>query len=268
MADLIFFTPMLPFPTGHGSSMRASVALEVLSEKHRVFVIHSQIWPWRGIFSDTWVRERAAGYATLPVQPDLPTLEHLAKTQFPGARFTAVYAFRLAMAPVALRFSGLPGSLRPSMVLDLDDDDVSRTERFIELRERTGDHGRAAQERAELLRLRIHQKMMLPRFDVSLLAGPSDCRSLAARFPDQRFACLPNVVRPATALGESNPQNLLFIGSMDYLPNADGCAIFLSFSPAHPARKGIFLQDPSGGARFRPARASARVRNRRCRCLG
>ncbi len=206
--------------------MRASVAVEVLSEKHRVFVIHTQIWPWRGIFSDTWVRERAAGYAILPVQPDQQTLECLAADQFPGARFSAVYAFRLAMAPVALRFSGLPDGPRPSMVLDLDDDDVSRTERFIELRERTGDHGRAALERSELKRLRIHQKMLIPRFDVNLLAGPSDCLSLAAQFPDQRFACLPNVVRPATAPGEPNPHSLLFIGSLDYLPNADGLLYF------------------------------------------
>ena len=89
-----------------------------------------------------------------------------------------------------------------------------------------GDLGQAARERAELSRLRIHQKMLLPRFDVNLLAGPTDCRSLAEQFPEQRFAYLPNVVRPAIPLGEPNPLSLLFIGSMDYLPNADGVQYF------------------------------------------
>lgn len=226
MPDLIFFTPMLPFPTGHGSSMRASVAVEILSEKHRVFVVHSPIWPWRGVFSEAWVRDRATGYATVPVQPDSSTLEQLVRTEFRGAHFTAVYAFRLAMAPLALRFLGIAGNPRPSMVLDLDDDDVSRSERFVALRERTGDRGRAAREQVELPRLRIHQKMLVPRFDVNLLAGPNDCRSLAAQFPEQKFLCLPNVVRPVTAPDEPNPLSLLFIGSMDYLPNADGVEYF------------------------------------------
>jgi len=226
VSDLIFFTPMLPFPTGHGSSMRASIAVEILSEKHRVFVVHSPIWPWRGIFSETWVRERAAGYATVPPQPDAATLQRLASAEFPGAQFSAVYAFRLAMAPIALRFSALPDMPKPHMVLDLDDDDVSRSERFVELRERMGDHGRAALERVELPRLRIHQKMLLPRFDVNLLAGPSDCCSLARQFPDKQFACLPNVVRPATAPGDPDPFAMLFIGSMDYFPNADGAQYF------------------------------------------
>ena len=87
MADLMFFTPMLPFPTGHGSSMRASVALEVLSEKHRVFVIHSRIWPWRGVFDEHWVRDRAAGYTTLSVQPDTATLEQLGPERISGSAF-------------------------------------------------------------------------------------------------------------------------------------------------------------------------------------
>jgi glycosyltransferase involved in cell wall biosynthesis len=221
MSDLIFFTPMLPFPTGHGSSMRASVVLDVLAERHRVFVVHSPIWPSRGIFNEAWVRERAAGYAVLPALPDASAVEQLATSTFPNARFSSLYAFRLAMAPLALRFaSSHADSLRT--VLDLDDDDVARTERFVDLLGRTGEHRQAEIERAALPRLRVHQKMFVPRFEVNLLAGARECRSLAKQFPAKRFVCLPNIVRPAPSVGPpQDPLSLLFLGSLDYLPNGD-----------------------------------------------
>jgi glycosyltransferase involved in cell wall biosynthesis len=222
MSDLIFFTPMLPFPTGHGSSMRASVVLDVLAERHRVFVVHSPIWPSRGIFNEAWVRERAAGYAVLPALPDASAVEQLATTTFPNARFSSLYAFRLAMAPLALRFASSPNTESLRTVLDLDDDDVARTERFVDLLGRTGEHRQAAIERAALPRLRVHQRMFVPRFEVNLLAGAGECRSLAMQFPAQQFVCLPNIVRPAPRVGPPrDPFSLLFLGSLDYLPNGD-----------------------------------------------
>jgi glycosyltransferase involved in cell wall biosynthesis len=238
MSDLIFFTPMLPFPTGHGSSMRASVILDVLAERHRVFVVHSPIWPSRGIFNEAWVREHAAGYAVLPALPDASAVEQLAATAFPGARFSCLYAFRLAMAPLALRFASLPNNDSLRTVLDLDDDDVARTERFIDLLGRTGEHRQAAIERAALPRLRVHQKMFVPRFEVNLLAGSGECRSLAKQFPEQQFVCLPNIVRPAPCVGPPrDPLSLLFLGSLDYLPNGDAvrylCQSILPILRAH-----------------------------------
>jgi glycosyltransferase involved in cell wall biosynthesis len=207
--------------------MRASALVEVLAERYRVFVVDTRLWPWRAVSHENWVRKHAAGYVAIREQVSTEEIGRICREEFEGAKFDAVYAFRLASAPLALRFLSLMGDPRPRCVLDLDDDDVSRTERFIDLRERNGDHGIAATEKAALPRLRMQQKMLLPRFDVNLLAGPGDCSTLAQQFPQTKFMHLPNAVREAPAVnGASEAGRLLFVGSLDYMPNEDGVRYF------------------------------------------
>jgi glycosyltransferase involved in cell wall biosynthesis len=227
VADLMFFTPLLPFPTGSGSAIRASVALEVLAERHRVFVVNTGFWGSRPIFNEAWVRKRAAGYTEFPAQADAAMVDRLVRDTFSGAKFAGLYTFRLCMAPLALQVLARLGAPRPIAVLDLDDDELGRAERFLPLREASGDRERAARERAELPRLEVYYKMLLHRFDVTLLAAPKDRDAFAGRFPQQKFAHVRNVVREAI-LADGNPDlhRLLFVGGLDYLPNEDGIVYF------------------------------------------
>jgi glycosyltransferase involved in cell wall biosynthesis len=227
MADLMFLTPLLPYPTGTGSAMRASVALDVLAERHRVFVVNSGIWGPSPLFDEGWVRKRAAGYTSFPSKPDAVAIDELARERFPGAKFDGLYVFRLCMAPIALQVLARLGAAARVSVLDLDDDELGRAQRIHSLRETSGDRVRAAAEGAEIQRLQIYYKMFLPRFQITLLAASADRDALAARYPGLKFAHLCNVVRePECVERDPEPHRLLFVGSLGYLPNEDAVVYF------------------------------------------
>jgi glycosyltransferase involved in cell wall biosynthesis len=69
--------------------------------------------------------------------------------------------------------------------------------------------------------------MLTQRFDFNLLAGSGDCQALAERFPETKFLHLPNAVREAPCLnGHPDANRLLFLGSLDYMPNDDAILYF------------------------------------------
>src|SRR5205823_4153255 len=73
--------------------------------------------------------------------------------------------------------------------------------------------------------------ILLGRFSVNLLACEEERAALAARHPNRKFLLLPNVVRlpeslPAAALSAASRDGLLFLGTLDYLPNSDGVEYF------------------------------------------
>ncbi len=102
MQNLLFVTPVLPYPTGHGSAMRASVALEILAERYRVTVVHCDLWGWREIFNEDWVWKHAERYKFLSRQPSVEEIQQLAE-ELQKTGVDAVYVFRLATASVALQ---------------------------------------------------------------------------------------------------------------------------------------------------------------------
>ncbi len=95
--------------------------------------------------------------------------------------------------------------------------------------------------------------LLLERFDQVFLANPADCRLLAQRYPGRCFVHLPNVMRPLppramgvpdpssplapepsspvgaepSSLVAADPRGMLFLGTLDYLPNEDGVAFFV-----------------------------------------
>jgi glycosyltransferase involved in cell wall biosynthesis len=124
---------------------------------------------------------------------------------------------------------GLLANSKMPSVLDLDDDECTRTEMLIPLREAAGDFARANRERTELGRQRRFQRMILSRFQTCFLASSEDRDSLSAQYPDVKFAWLPNAIRlPAETPGlHGGPRgNLLFLGKLDYLPNEDAVLYF------------------------------------------
>jgi glycosyltransferase involved in cell wall biosynthesis len=233
MARILLFTPVMPCLTGQGSAIRVGIALEILAEIHEVVVVQLDLWNTHaGLMTADWVRHTATAYHKVSMPATAAAVAALVKEHLAQEHFDGVYVFRLASASFALLVLG--ELKRPGLpsVVDLDDDECSRTEKFIPLREAVGDFERAAHERDELGRLRRLQRMLLSQFGCNLLASSEDRDALAARYPDQRFLQLPNVVRlqqvERPAWSSAGRRNLLFIGTLNYLPNEDAILYFCS----------------------------------------
>lgn len=232
MDRLLFVTPVLPGVTGQGTAIRAGIALELLSEKYEVTVVHVDLWTGDPAIADRlWPLTKAVAYHFLPspVLPDAP--EKLVQQHLASASFDALYVFRLVAAPMALRVVGLLAQRPVASVLDLDDDEYARTEKFLALRDNNSDSARVSRERAELQRLRGFARLMMLRFELCLLAANEDLDALAAQYPDRRFALLPNVMRTPDGLPmgrTTSPGTMLFLGTLDYMPNEDGALYFVN----------------------------------------
>jgi len=230
----LFVTSFLPYPTGGGSAMRASIALEVLSSLFSVIVVHPEVWATReGIFHDDWVRAHSTAFFRIHpyrVQDIRPLVEDFLAGEPVGAKLEVVYAFRQAVAPLAINCFSAAGSQPRVTVLDLDDDECGRNAQFAPLHEAAGDAALAATIRAEIPKMNLFRVMLMPRFNHLLLASPDDCTALRARHPGHSFVHVPNAVRaphsPAAA-GGRDQRVILFVGSLDYLPNEDAAAFFV-----------------------------------------
>jgi glycosyltransferase involved in cell wall biosynthesis len=224
LARVLFFTPVLPGLTGQGTAIRAGVALELLAETHEVTLVHIDLWTGDPTIADPlWPRKIATcHFVPTPLAPDAAA--QLVQRHLSTARFDAVYVFRLVAAPFALSVITLLPKPPRTSVLDLDDDECARTERFLALR----GGGDSARERAELNRLRGFARIMLTRFDLALLAAQSDLDAIAAQYPGRMFALLPNVMRVSEAPSARTPApgTLLFLGTLDYFPNEDAVLHF------------------------------------------
>ena len=110
----LFVTPFLPYTTGGGQPIRASMALEVLSSLYSVIVVHPEISESReGIFHDDWVRAQSAAY--FRIRPDRlqdirPLVEDFLDGEPNGAKLEVVYAFRQVIAPLAMSCFNAAGS--------------------------------------------------------------------------------------------------------------------------------------------------------------
>ena len=229
----LFVTPFLPYPTGGGPPIRASMALEVLSSLYSVIVVHPELWESReGIFHDDWVRAHSAAF--FRIQPNRlkeirPLVEDFLAGEPDGAKLEVVYAFRQAVAPLAMSCFNAAGSRPRVTILDLDDDECARNEQFAPLHEAAGEAALAAKIRAEIPKLNLFLTMLMPRFNHLLLASQDDCTALRSRHPGHSFVHVPNAVRtpesPAAGVNR-DPRSILFVGSLDYLPNEDAVAFF------------------------------------------
>jgi len=252
--NLLFLTPTLPHTTGTGSSIRAGVTVDALARHFNVYVFHAELWGWHDmIFNADFVRQRAARYVYHKLHDSELRMPELLREHFAGVRFQAIHTFRLVMARAAISAWVQAGRPHPYAVIDLDDDECLRSEHFHKLWEEAGETGRAAREREELPRLRMWERMFVPRFQAICLAAREDCERMRRRYPDGRFEHLPNAIFPPAnlpALAASNrPPTLLFVGKLDYLPNEDGADYFCTqILP-------VLLRKSSGPVRVRLAGA-------------
>lgn len=139
---------------------------------------------------------------------------------------SAVHVMRLYLAPLVDPFLRLAPASRPEMVLDLDDDELETRRRLAELHRMRGEPEAARHEELERGRYEVYAHRYLPAFDRVSLANPADVARLGRRFPGARMVVVPNgVVPPKSVLqrerSSDGPLRLLFVGTLDYLPNAD-----------------------------------------------
>ncbi len=233
--NLLFLTPTLPHTAGAGSSIRAGLVVESLARHFNVHVLHAELWGWRPeSFKTDFVRQHAASYVYhVPQNGALPMPQILAE-HFGGIQFQAIHAFRLVMARAAVSVMQQGASSPPFSVLDLDDDECFRADRFVDLREETGDNTRARLEQRATPQLNVMERMLLPRFQAVCLAALADCERVSRRNPGAQCVHLPNAVflpdripaRDGQRTSAERSPTLLLVGTLDYFPNEDGAQYF------------------------------------------
>jgi glycosyltransferase involved in cell wall biosynthesis len=145
-----------------------------------------------------------------------------------GAPFDAVLAYRLKMAPYALRFKG-------PRFLDYTDSMTRYTERrAVELALRRRPLA-AAFARAQAARLAAYEAWCAGEFDAGFFNASQDCEAVGAMRPKAAAAlrvaangvdaALFRVDRKAAAAAK-DPFEMLFVGHLAYPPNADAVAWF------------------------------------------
>ena len=263
MKYCLFVTPFLPHPTGGGSLMRASVALEVLSSLYPVVLVHA-VWDQeigktivlgrdgagrpQHVIDDSWARSHSAAFFQVSLDEigEIPAVVgRFLRDQPRGSSIEVLYAFRQHVAPSALGCFNLCEPAPKISFLDLDDDDSSAKEQFGALHDVTGDAGLAETARQGALRIKLLRRLLMTRFQHLFLASPDDCRSMASRYPEHTFTLLPNVIRDPGPLLEGfsrDPSRMLFVGTLSYLPNEDGIEYFAqSVLPMIRARNGQMI---------------------------
>jgi glycosyltransferase involved in cell wall biosynthesis len=232
LPNLLMVTPSLPSPVGTGSMLRAAMSLEALRKRFRVHVLNLNVWS-TSFGRPSFVQNRAAAYAEVPGTKGDVDSATLLDRFFPGVQFAAIHTFKLVSARVTV---GLLASIRgraPWLVLDLDDDECSRSARVLTLMEEEDDQPGLTRARADQTQLRMLEKMLAPRFNAICLAGLDDCRALEARYPRIPVHHLPNAIDLPDNFGwEALSQRrdpmarILFVGALYYAPNVDGICYF------------------------------------------
>ena len=146
------------------------------------------------------------------------------------ARYRLVHVSRLYLASLAAAWMHAGGG-PPHLVLDCDEDDVSAYRRFALLHRKWGRARRADWAEAEADAFKALGRQYLPRFDLLLAASAGEARLLKDRAGDTAIAAIPNVAplgaagTPQARMAEGR-RDILFVGSMGYLPNIDAAMWF------------------------------------------
>lgn len=211
-------TPLVPGATGNGLSMRAGVWLECLSRDFDVDVVVIPLYPAdpsapdfvRGLASTITVLQHSPGQVDGLVvlkQNDQARVEKLVEES------SLVVIFRLAISSILLSDTFPP----TPRILDLDDADWVREQRL-------GNHV-LSQE------LYSFTTRVSGLCDIVCFAEPPQTISGIQDVGDGHAMQIPNISRGPTSIASSvgeQPTDLLFVGSLGYLPNEEGILWFIS----------------------------------------
>ena len=255
---VLLVTPVMPRHTGSGLARRAAMTLAALARDDEVDLIVVPVVGGDLSCPDHVLRE-AARVHILPLEEHLdphvalisrltdPLEQARAMERYPKpflARFctaasagvvfdwararppAVVHVMRLYLAPLVDPFLRLAPAARPEMVLDLDDDELETRTRLADLRRLRGEDEAARHEERERAKYETYVHRYLAAFDRVSLANPADAERLGRQFPSVRTAVVPNGILPPDDVPRHEPSTegplrLLFVGTLDYLPNAD-----------------------------------------------
>jgi glycosyltransferase involved in cell wall biosynthesis len=193
--------------------------------------VHRVAWPRPRRLMAAGLRLFSAapsGVAALASRSMRGLVDSLLETaQGSGAPFDAVLAYRLKMAPYALRFKG-------PRFLDYTDSMTRYTERrAVELASQRRPLA-AAFARAQAARLAAYEAWCAGEFDAGFFNAVQDCEAVRSMRPraSAGLQVAANGVDAALFKGgrkgaARNPHELLFVGHLAYPPNADAVAWFV-----------------------------------------
>jgi len=124
----------------------------------------------------------------------------------------------------------MPKQTYAHRTLDLDDYESLTRLNFARLAASQGDSLRALLEQNTAIHFRNLEQSVLARFDTILLSNENDRRAIAANYGCSHFRLLPNCIETRPGLSGApyltSLLTLLFVGTIDYYPNADAAIYF------------------------------------------
>lgn len=254
-AELLFFSPHVPARSGHGASMRAGAHLEVLA---RHFKVHLVLLIPEGTtvapVEDDFIPFHSASVQIIRV-PAFPvprsTVEVIFDALAPLPRLVREYPERLADSIVR----GLPTGHRVGcmhvfrlglvrlaeavarqlrldverIVVDMDDFESESAARALRLEGSQIGRVLTAARALDIHRLRRLERWASRRYRYVVLCSDTDRDKFIARYPGSRVSVVPNAYRipeqPLSAWAGDVP-TILFVGSLNYMPNVDALAYF------------------------------------------
>jgi glycosyltransferase involved in cell wall biosynthesis len=221
-ASLLYVSPVVPALTGNGLAMRAAHVLLALARSYRVSLLVAVRY---GSPAGGTVPAEIAAHCREVVVVSAQEAQH-STVVFRDAPFDVVHVFRLAAVSAAQPYFECEPP--PRRHLDLDDVESTTRLRIAALYRRHGDRRRAREEAAATA-AEAAEATVLPLFDRIYVCADGD----VVRLPwsvRSRVTVLPNAL-PAPAPPPPPPiadtVALLFVGTLDYFPNADGIAWFV-----------------------------------------
>jgi glycosyltransferase involved in cell wall biosynthesis len=255
---LLYISPVIPAPTGGGLAMRSFAHIDTFSRQYAVHLLVARPWLGRQKWNeDVLTRCERVLYVPLSFVQDWATLLRMAgchlapQSHFLGGippewisssrrrlksavrhfvniPFDRVHVYRFYMVPLLDRL----GEAITARTIEVDVDDIeSRTRATISDLYRQNGNSRMAHRLAQEVRKYTEwERQYLPRFDRVFVCSKPDRKALQSKVPGIQPIVLPNVAPNGEPRGKKNhrrpPFVFLFVGSLDYYPNAEGVQHF------------------------------------------
>jgi glycosyltransferase involved in cell wall biosynthesis len=257
----LFIAPIMPSDRGNGLAMRTGFFLDAYAQR---FAIDLAVVPVAGGGTELtpFVAQRVRRAIVLPlvdtdthftlisgiadpkarleafrqyVRPSISarlTVElERALSGFAVRRYGLVHVSRTYLAPLAYAWMSATKNGRPYLVLDCDEDDASAYRRLAQLYRKWGHSERADWAQVEANAFKALADRWLPRFDLRLAASAGEGKLLSAHADSVEVAVVPNVMPQSESRFDlrtwrRNCRDILFVGTMGYLPNIDAALWF------------------------------------------
>lgn len=253
--ELVLLSPHLPALKGHGASMRVGAHLETLSKHFRVhlfvlaftekplppidlFFIHNNTTSFSLIRVDAPHHPRTLLKILGRVLSPVPTLlqdypdsvaEEIRRAIPDNVKVEHIHVFRLSLSRIGALLAKKLSLKTDNLVLDMDDfESESATRKLLLDRSHLGRLMSFA-ESVDILKTRRLERKMSKIYGVSLLCSDIDKQKFLHRNPNSIISVVPNIFRaPDTPLPNQpdRQKTILFVGSLNYLPNIDGIQYF------------------------------------------